>query len=80
MAANSYDVPMRFEDFFVHPKVKLVSGARTRRGTPCQSTQLFRKGRCRFHGGMSTGPMTEEGRAAISRAMKARWSSVRSRG
>lgn len=39
-------------------------GARTRRGTPCQSTALMRGDRCRVHGGASTGPRTLEGRAA----------------
>lgn len=33
-----------------------VCGAKTRKGTPCQCKQLFRGGRCKFHGGLSTGP------------------------
>ncbi len=36
-------------------------GAKTRRGTSCQRKAL-RNGRCRNHGGMSTGPRTPEGR------------------
>lgn len=40
-----------------------VCGAKTRRGTPCQCKPLKRGGRCRFHGGMSTGPTTTEGKA-----------------
>ncbi len=36
-------------------------GAKTRRRTPCQRKAL-RNGRCRNHGGMSTGPRTPEGR------------------
>ena len=32
---------------------------------PCQSKLLLRGGKCRFHGGMSSGPKTLEGRAAI---------------
>ena len=59
------------------PKPKTVCGAKTRRGTPCQCKQLFKSGRCKFHGGLSTGPRTPEGRAAISRAMKARWAAKR---
>ncbi|MBK5965226.1 hypothetical protein CCR95_14295 [Thiocystis minor] len=39
-----------------------VCGAKTRRGTPCQCKPLKRGGRCRFHGGLSTGPRTPEGR------------------
>lgn len=36
-------------------------GAKTRRGTSCQSPAM-RNGRCRMHGGASTGPTTAEGR------------------
>ncbi len=34
--------------------------ARTRRGTPCKARAL-KNGRCRLHGGMSTGPRSAEG-------------------
>ena len=40
---------------------KQLCGARNRRGTPCQCKAL-ENGRCKFHGGMSTGPKTLEGR------------------
>ena len=36
--------------------------ARTRKGTPCRRRELLRGGRCRNHGGMSTGPKTPEGK------------------
>ena len=39
--------------------------AKTRKGTPCQSTRLFRNGRCKMHGGLSTGPKTMEGRVKV---------------
>lgn len=35
-------------------------GAMTRKGTPCRSAAMP-NGRCRMHGGMSTGPRTAEG-------------------
>lgn len=35
-------------------------GARTRRGTTCRSPAMA-NGKCRFHGGKSTGPRTAEG-------------------
>lgn len=35
-------------------------GARTRAGTLCKSPAM-KNGRCRFHGGASTGPRTAEG-------------------
>lgn len=43
-------------------------GARTRRGTGCQRPANKKNGRCRLHGGASTGPRTEEGRARIAAA------------
>ena len=44
-------------------------GARTRAGTPCKNWSM-RNGRCRMHGGKSTGPKTPEGR---DRIRTARW-------
>ena len=44
-------------------------GAHTRKGTPCQRGDLYgQRGRCRLHGGLSTGPRTVEGkqRAALN--------------
>ena len=43
-------------------------GAKTRRGTPCRRPANKRNGRCRLHGGQSTGPKTAEGRAKIAAA------------
>jgi hypothetical protein len=40
-------------------------------GSPCQAKALV-NGRCRNHGGMSTGPKTEEGRRAIGAATQKR--------
>lgn len=40
-------------------------GALTRRGTPCQAPAVHDGRRCRIHGGLSTGPNTDEGREAI---------------
>lgn len=37
-------------------------GATTRSGTPCKITVLYRNGRCKLHGGMSTGAKTKAGR------------------
>jgi hypothetical protein len=41
--------------------------AKTRRGTPCQCPAMT-NGRCRLHGGLSTGPKTAEGIECIRRA------------
>ena len=40
-------------------------GAKTRSGKSCEKFPLAGKRRCRLHGGLSTGPKTEAGRAAI---------------
>ena len=42
--------------------------ARTRRGTPCQRPARLPVGRCRLHGGASTGPCTREGVARLTEA------------
>ena len=44
-------------------------GAKTRRGSSCMSPAM-KNGRCRMHGGKSTGPKTPEG---LERARKANW-------
>ncbi|WP_313682795.1 HGGxSTG domain-containing protein [Pantoea sp.] len=38
-------------------------GATTRAGTPCKRKDIYSNGRCKFHGGMSTGAKTAEGKA-----------------
>ena len=43
-------------------------GAKTRSGARCAKFPMEGKRRCRLHGGLSTGPKTAEGRAAISSA------------
>ena len=42
--------------------------ATTRRGTECQSAAYKHNGRCRLHGGLSTGARTHEGLQRISEA------------
>jgi len=43
-------------------------GAKNRRGTPCQCPAMP-NGRCRLHGGLSTGPKTLEGIERIRQAV-----------
>ena len=43
-------------------------GAKTRQGSPCKRPANKRNGRCRLHGGQSTGLKTAEGRAKIASA------------
>lgn len=54
-------------------------GAKTRKGTPCQAPAVWlpgdpvpRNGRCRMHGGLSTGPKTPEGKARIAESNRRR--------
>lgn len=53
-------------------------GAKTRKGTPCRARGLRGSARCKLHGGMSTGPKTQEGRKRIAQAQRIRWAKWRS--
>jgi hypothetical protein len=58
-----YCYPIRPPHFPFPPELYgLTCGAKTRAGTPCKRTDLYRNGRCKFHGGLSTGPTTAEGK------------------
>ena len=50
-------------DFLAAPRC----GARTRAGCSCRQPAM-KNGRCRMHGGLSTGPRTPEGRERCRRA------------
>ncbi|MDU8911784.1 HGGxSTG domain-containing protein [Aestuariicoccus sp. MJ-SS9] len=52
-------------------------GAKTRNGNPCRLLPEPGKQRCKFHGGKSTGPTTEEGKARIAEAQRKRWARAR---
>lgn len=52
-------------------------GAMTRSGRQCRCTITYRNGRCKWHGGFSSGPKTETGREAISIAQRERWARYR---
>jgi hypothetical protein len=54
-------------------RLRPVCGARNRRGAPCAVRVEPGKRRCRFHGGLSTGPRTAEGKARIAEAQRRRW-------
>lgn len=54
-------------------------GAKTRKGTPCQASPVWcaaqdkpKNGRCKLHGGLSTGPKTAAGKEAIRASNKKR--------
>jgi hypothetical protein len=58
-------------------KERPICGARNRQGKPCGVRVEPGKRRCRFHGGLSTGPKTAAGRAKIAEAQRRRWSAFR---
>ena len=49
-------------------KLRTICGARNRRGEPCQRKLLLKGKKCPNHGGKSTGPKTEAGKARCRRA------------
>lgn len=56
----------------VWPRWGSPCGARTRFGTSCRGIPVIGKKRCRMHGGKSTGPRTDDGRAAIAASNRLR--------
>lgn len=55
---------------------KPICGAhRKQTGSTCQAPAL-RNGRCKMHGGKSTGPKSPEGLARIAEAQRARWQRI----
>lgn len=42
-------------------------------GKPCQAKLLFKGGRCKLHGGLSTGPRTAEGKRRALLALQRGW-------
>ncbi len=51
-------------------------GAKTRAGGTCQCKPIPGKRRCKFHGGLSTGPKTQEGKARCAEGLR-RWASAK---
>jgi hypothetical protein len=63
-----------------------MCGAKTRKGQPCQAPPVWNKlkdkpknGRCKLHGGLSTGAKTDAGRNAIRASNKARRRNIEKR-
>lgn len=47
--------------------LSMTCGATTRAGTPCKRKDLYNSGRCKLHGGLSTGPTTKRGKRKAAR-------------
>jgi hypothetical protein len=56
---------------------KLCGASARSTGKTCQAPGKGRGGRCKLHGGMSTGPKTEQGQQRLREAMRRRWLSKR---
>ncbi|MEX0282114.1 MAG: HGGxSTG domain-containing protein [Arenibacterium sp.] len=54
-------------------RLRVTCGAMTRKGRPCRMKSEPGRSRCKFHGGKSTGPKTEAGKARIAQAQRERW-------
>ena len=63
-ADDGYQYPPPVTPAFPEELRGLACGAKTRAGTPCKRIDIYNNGRCKFHGGLSTGPATPEGKAA----------------
>ena len=61
---------LREEGIDLKPRKKCGAHARST-GAPCKAKALP-NGRCKLHGGLSTGPKTKQGRLAVGAATKAR--------
>lgn len=48
-------------------------------GMPCQCRLLLRGGRCKLHGGMSTGPTSAQGKQRALEALRRGWREWRER-
>ena len=61
-------------------RLRIICGAKTRKGGQCRNKSEPGKRRCKFHGGKSTGAKTPEGLARIAEAQKRRWARVKALG
>jgi hypothetical protein len=62
---------MKFKFHGVQLRLAITCGAKNRQGMPCGQKAVYLNGRCRFHGGLSTGPTTVEGKRRSIAAMRA---------
>lgn len=58
-------------------RLRVICGAKTRKGGECRNKSEPGKRRCKFHGGKSTGAKTPEGLARIAEAQRQRWARVK---
>ena len=71
-ASRDYEFPPPIFPKFPERLIDLRCCAKTRAGTPCKLRAVYENGRCKLHGGLSTGPTSEAGKA-ISRENGKLW-------
>ncbi|HEY8219021.1 MAG TPA: HGGxSTG domain-containing protein [Methylobacter sp.] len=57
-----YHGRVRFTEPIPQDLIGLECGAKTQTGTPCKQKAIYINGRCKWHGGCSTGAKSEEGK------------------
>lgn len=62
-ADRGYRYPSPPACSFPEELAEQTCGAKTRAGTPCKMRSIYANGRCKLHGGLSTGAKTSEGKA-----------------
>ena len=76
-ATNGYQYPPPMFPVFPEELRALTCGANKASGGRCKQRVLFRSGRCKWHGGKSTGPRTETGKQKsklnLINARRLRW-------
>lgn len=63
---HGYAPPVRFPAYPEFPPECecMTCGAKAKStGEPCKSERIYRNGRCKFHGGLSTGPKSADGKS-----------------
>lgn len=61
-AERGYQYPSPARPPFPDDLRDTACGAKTKAGTPCKLKSIYDNGRCKWHGGLSTGPKTEAGK------------------
>ena len=78
-AVRATDVEQRRAQKYVDNH-KLCGGRTRKDGSPCRSVAIRPNGRCKWHGGLSTGPKTEEGKQRCREATQRTWAAWRAAG
>ena len=79
-AGRGYQYPPPVYPRLPRDLIGLACGARTKAGSPCKLAAIYINGRCKLHGGLSTGTTSNEGRERCREAAQRRWAKVKAHG